>query len=131
MSYNISQWKTKKLDNLIIPLDALHYTDEFERRGYKVEHQLHIDGDKLLAEVRLGEGGGLGGEIDDIRDPLIKVTQIALMGEGSGTDYHEVLLRALRKSTGVLEAVLIWEGGDSISRLIVRDGVVKETPYEL
>lgn len=27
MSYNITTWKTKKMDNLVIPIDALYMTD--------------------------------------------------------------------------------------------------------
>ena len=37
----------------------------------------------------------------------------------------------LEHSTGRLVAIQVWEGGDSITRLTVQDGVVKEEQIEL
>ncbi len=54
-----------------------------------------------------------------------------VQGEASGSYMHYVVNEALKHSTGELEAVLIWEGGDSITRLTVKDGDVNETDIEL
>ena len=54
-----------------------------------------------------------------------------MCGEGSGTFKHLILDEALKESTGELEAVLVWEGGDSITRFIVKDGEVSESNIEL
>ena len=40
------------------------------------------------------------------------------------------VIKALKESKGELEAILIWEGGD-ISRLTVKDGLLKDVNIEL
>lgn len=131
MSYNISSWKTKKLDCLRIPLEALQYSEDKKKRGWKTKMSIEdFDEGVLKVSVHISEIGGVTGTLlFDTKE--IEVEQIAIMGEGSGTDYHELLIPALEKSTGELEAILIWEGGDSITFLRAASGTVTDEPYDL
>lgn len=71
-------------------------------------------------------------EIEGIlKDGIIHVTRMKMSGEGSGIFKHEVLDNALKQSAGELEAVLIWEGGDTISNFHVKNGIIEETDIEL
>ena len=62
---------------------------------------------------------------------VFEVTNINIVGEASGTFYEWILIPALKRSKGVLEAVLIWEGGDSIERLKVSDGIITSKKIDL
>lgn len=42
-----------------------------------------------------------------------------------------VIDQMVRALTGFLHAILIWERGDSITRLTVKDGVVREEGIDL
>lgn len=66
-----------------------------------------------------------------LKDGIIHVTELEMYGEGSGVFKGWILDEALKQSKGELEAVLVWEGGDSITRLKVKDGVIEETDVEL
>lgn len=131
MSYNISQWKTKRIENLVIPFSALY--DESLRKDW-------IPNPPIISE-NLGKRGltiecGCGQEIkgfagDENPIAAIHVTEFDMHGEGSGTFWHEVLEQALKKSTGLLEAVRVWEDGDYIDRFRVKDGVISEKEIEL
>jgi hypothetical protein len=122
MSYNIDKWKTKRLDNLTIPLDAFF---KHPRTDWHPKQCWHGTEDFKL------ESGG-GQEIKGtLKDGHLTVTEIDMTGEGSGTFYNWILQPALEASKGTLEAVLVWEGGDSINRLIVEDGVVKSEDIDL
>ena len=46
-------------------------------------------------------------------------------GEGSGYFINEVLEPALENSKGELIASCVWEGGDTINQIIVKDGNVE------
>ena len=48
-------------------------------------------------------------------------------GDGSGYLYSDVLIPLFEEFKGTLEAIVVWEGGDSIKRLNIHDGVVEET----
>lgn len=133
MSYNISQWKTKRIDNLVIPFSAL-YNESLHKDWLPEKPIIAVseNGDFVL-NIECGCGQEIlglaikeGGSII-----AIQVTAFDMSGEGSGTFWHEVLERALRKSTGLLEVVRVWEDGDYIDRLLVEDGVVTEEKIEL
>lgn len=125
MSYNVTQWKTKKLDNLVIPLAAF----------YKHERKDWHPGGPVLCDIHTKEvkmGCGCGQEIKGVlTGEELLVTELEMSGEGSGTFLDWILEPALKESRGQLEAVLVWEGGDSITRLTVDDGVVTQSKVEL
>jgi len=112
MSYNIDNWKTKKLENFVInlsDLNSLHNETSFKSNS---EITFELD-----AEV-----GEITGKIEENE---LKVSHISLYGEGSGHCMSTFLEDILRKSKGTLEAILVWESGDSVERLIVNNGEIK------
>lgn len=123
MSYNIDTWKTKRIENLIMSISAL-YENAWKPMKPFVE-------DAKTGEVRivgLGEGGEIRGSLNG---QTLAITAIGTYGESSGNCLHEILIPALQQSTGYLEAVLVWEGGDSITRFTVDNGIVKNEPIDL
>lgn len=122
MSYNIDTWKTKALEDFSLPLAAL-YADT---RGYLVKPRL----DPKTGAYRIAgmDGTVIGGTITDDR---LTITAITVHGEGSGTTFFDILLPAFAQSSGTLRATLVWEGGDSITRLSVVAGVVVHDEVEL
>lgn len=126
MSYNIDTWKTKKLDNLVIPLKAFY---KHERKDWHPEVR-YVSPQTNSSEVVIS--GGCEQEIKGtVKDGVLTVTEFDITGEGSGTFYSWILEPALKESKGILEAVLIWEGGDSINRLTVKDGEVETEDIDL
>ena len=122
MSYNIDTFKVKKLSELTIPIAAFF---EHERSDWHPEKEYDENG-KL--KLNCGCGQEITGSVDN---NILKVESINMSGEGSGTFVGWILKPALAKSSGVLEAACVWEGGDCINRLIVSDGVVKWEDVEI
>jgi hypothetical protein len=118
MSYNISTWKTKRIDGLIIPLEC------FFKRSFNYKISLTSDGLNI-------KGPSEGFVVHGIAiHPNVIVDKIQDSGDGSGW-HHDNLIEMLKESKGELEAVLIWEGGDEITRIVVKDGTVEEYGVEL
>ena len=125
MSYNIDTWKTKKIEGLVIPIKALfiHERKEWHPQQPKI---VNVETNEVFIEC----GGGQ--EIYGIlKDGNLHVTEFKMNGEGSGTFMNLILEPALKQSSGELEAVLVWEGGDSITHLSVSNGVLKSEIIEL
>lgn len=124
MSYNIDTWKTKELDGFAIPLSAFY---ESHRVDWHPERANHDDGTVTLC-------GGCGtcdisGRLGD--DGFLEVSDIDICGEGSGAYTNIVLEPAFMKSRGKLVAKQVWEGGDSITSLLVENGAVTWEGVEL
>jgi hypothetical protein len=130
MSYNITNWTTKQYKNFMIPLSTLYdLNSNLIDRGWKPNNPIikDISGDSLIIEIN-----SLGFQATGrLISRNLYISTIACNDEGSGTFYHEILLPALKQSTGELEAILVWEGGDAITHLIVKDGEVTEKDIEL
>lgn len=124
MSYDIDTWKTKKLDGLTIPLEAFY---RHERKDWHPKAVINA-ADSSLVMLDCGCGQEIKGEL---KDGVLYVTEFDMSGEGSGTFYNWILEPALKESKGTLEAVLVWEGGDSINRLRVKDGKVESEEIDL
>lgn len=124
MSYNISSWKTKKLNNLQIPVEEFFTHERIDWRPVFNKDESGKD----VINNKFNDCGGIKGEI---KDGVFFVEKIDLSGEGSGTFFEWILEPALEKSSGELEAILIWEGGDSVSRLVVTDGDYNHEDIEL
>lgn len=125
MSYNIDTFKIKKLENLIIPLSAFY---QHERKDWHPKQPKIINDETMEVELQCGCEQSIKGIL---KDGNIHVTKLHMYGEGSGTFMSWIFNPALQQSTGQLEAVCVWEGGDSVTRLIVKDGKVKEENVEL
>ena len=118
MSYNITSWKTKELSNLLIPLEVvknLPYTD------------VEIDGIDIKADG-LSECFEIVGKTAE--NNMIEITKIGTSGDSSGSTWQD-FVKMLKESLGVLVAIQIWEGGDSLTKLTVNNGEVIEEPFEL
>lgn len=61
---------------------------------------------------------------------IVTLTDFSYRGEGSGHNFDH-LKDWLRRSSGRLDVVFIWEGGDSISRLLVEGGTVTDSPVDV
>lgn len=122
MSYNIDTWKTKELKDFSIPLIELK-----EEEDYLEKPELDLE-TGLLSFAGRSEGFELQGHKDG--DVLV-VERILNYGEASGTMQKYLEEDIFPHSTGLLHAVLIWEGGDSITRLTVKDGFVTSEGIEL
>lgn len=127
MSNNIESWKTKKLENLAIPLSALYGDEDAYWNPDKPEIE-GIEDNEIRVSIHVCEDGDITGRIR--LDNTIFVDSIKLRGESSGHMFFYTVEPALHKSTGILEAVLIWESSD-ITRLIVHDGQVTQENIEL
>lgn len=124
MGYNIDTWKTKKLENLTIPLKAFY---EHPRKDWHPSQPQIKNIETMEVKLHCGEQSITG----ILKDNNIHVTKIKITGEGSGTFKGWILDNALKQSKGELEAVLVWESGDSIETFKVKDGVIESTPLEL
>ncbi len=121
MSYNIDQWKLKRLENFTIPMSVFFLSP---RKDWHPE--VEKDGDLTVLFC------GCNQEIKGVeKDGLLHVSEIEMSGEGSGNFFHYVLDEALKQSKGTLEAVRVWEGGDSIDRLFVENGKITIIEIEL
>lgn len=119
MSYNIDTWKTKKLDDFQIPISALQ--NHNRKIILEPDVKITVEGPVEIFDLK--------GTIQFLSDTIF-VEEIYIAGEGSGS-YHDTLKNIFSQSQGTLEAILVWEGGDSITRLTVVNGVVTEERVEL
>ncbi len=118
MSYNISSWNTKKIDSLSIPLGVIQGLDYT-----KVE----LQEENRISAVGLSEMFQLTGVLEGEN---VQVSKICTGSEGSGSTW-ESFVEMLRQSKGELIATQVWEGGDSITKLTVKDGKVIEEDIEI
>lgn len=107
-----------------IPLNALFI---HTRKDWHPQHPkiINVETNEVIIECCCGQ------EIKAIlKDGNLHITEFEIYGEGSGTLMNWILEPALKQSTGELEAVLVWEGGDSITRLLVNNGELKSENVE-
>lgn len=121
MSYDIDAFKVKKLNNLSFPVSSLF---KHEREDWHFERKNNDDGTVVFE----GMSTILNGKI---KDDIFFVESIECYGEGSGTEMNWILEPALEDSTGELIASCVWEGGDSINKLIVKDGEIDWEEIEI
>ncbi len=121
MPYNVTLWKTKELSDLRIPFLSLFKSEQTDW------HPDRSDLDNGMIKFSLGEFSVVG----TIKDDWFHVASIHGSGEFSGKAMKLFLEPALADSRGRLVASRVWEGGDSIDRLTVVDGVVTAEPIEI
>lgn len=122
MSYDVDAWKTKELVDLVIPVASLFTSTRGDW------HPNREDSGDGTTTFRVVDGSYVTGVIDG---DLLRVSAIQARGEGSGTALRWIIEPALADSRGKLVATRVWEGGDSIDRLTVIDGVVTSEEIEL
>jgi hypothetical protein len=113
MSYNITNWKTKEIKDFCVPLDDIYDLPD-------VSVELFHNGPVIARCV--SEGFKLVGILNSNN---VIVDLIESYGESSGSSWDSVL-DLFHKSSGRLTALVVWEGGDTITRLVVDSGIVIE-----
>lgn len=121
MSYNIDTWTTIECA-LTAPgavLDSKLISEvEYGRPGVTTDVFLSFD-----AEDEAIEG--------TLTNDVLSITEFKMRSNGSGQALHDHVMPWLELTRGALCAVLVWEGGDSITLLDVRDGVVTDKPIDV
>lgn len=120
MSYNIDSWEQIEC-SLTIPIEELeaHYDLSFDRPT--------ADGVRFESDADVEDGeitGMLVGE-------TATITAAHLRGSGSGNGFRDLFMAMLSHTTGLYSAVLVWEGGDSITHLVSTDGVVTNAEIDI
>jgi len=123
MSYNITFWKTKELTDLKIPVASFYKSERADWHPQAEELN-----DNLVRINLFDEESYI---IGTVIDGVITVSEIDIYGEGSGSVVDIIVNPAFQDSTGKLVAVRVWEGGDSIDRITVDNGVVTIEKIEL
>ena len=115
MSYNIDTWKVKKLSGLCIPIESFF---KHERTDWHPEKEYDENGmlTLLFMESEI---------VGEVECGILHVESIHISGEGSGTEMGWIIEPALQDSKGELIASCVWESGDSINQLIVKDGDIE------
>lgn len=142
MSFNITTWKTKRIENLVISLRKLYdVPKDLLASGWSVSdptlnmRHLTQEGNIVLtitSDVDLPEKFTIRGQLRELlraKEARFLVQEIRLEGEGSGTFWHRILGPTLEDSTGLLEALLVWESGTSVDYTTFTDG--KQTTRNL
>ena len=121
MAYNLDTFKVKKLENLQVPVASLL---KHERQDWHPKQT--VDGDKTTFEVM--EGSHMTGVV---RDGVLHVEEFACRSEGSGVAMNWIFEPALKDSKGEFIASCVWEGGDTVNQLRVKDGAVEWVDIEI
>lgn len=121
MSYNIDTWNLKKLNNLSIPLESFFKC----RPNWYPDKEYDENGILTLTSLE----SEITGKVDE--NGNLQVKTIDISGEGSGTTMFDIIEPALKDSTGEMIATCVWEGGDSINRITVKDGKVTWQEIEI
>lgn len=125
MSYNVDTFKVKVLEGLQLPIKSLY---KHGRADWHPSEPELLNGETGLVRLQCGCEQTISGIL---KDGILFVTEIDMSGEGSGTFISWILEPALKESSGKLEASCVWEGGDSVNKLIVNDGTIKWEDIEL
>lgn len=122
MSYNCTTFKVKKLENLRIPMASFYKS---QRRDWHPSRSIRDDG---TIELAIMESSFITGYLDN---DILNVKSIECSGEGSGSAMNIILEPALKDSTGELIVSCVWEGGESIDQLIVKNGDIEWKPIDV
>lgn len=134
MSYNLDSVKVKKCDLTIKRADlekvlagikkSSRYDVPFDVKTSPISGVCKSCGQGIPSApgswtLSASEGGGLEGSVNG---DTLTITNVKCYGSGSGGGWTDIIEPILAKTKGVFEAVLVWEGGDSLYRLKVKDG---------
>lgn len=124
MSYNITSAKVKQVDLTGKFIDILQALSAGEGITVTLSER-HISTTTVKIELNEGDSGTIEGTLDN-ETGVLHITSLDL-SSGCLSGFFECLEDAFRFTKGHLSAVLVWEGGDTIERLNVDDGFVKQT----
>ena len=122
MSYNIDTWNLKNIV-LVLPKD-FSFKEQFNERWGDEDTKISDDGKTwTFNQDNDNEGLEMGGVVTERG---LVVQRLICAGEGSGHDYN-ILVALVATYKGFLQAGTIWEGGDSVFRVIMdKDGEDRE-----
>ena len=120
MSYNVTGWKTKLIEDLKVPVDNVFALD-FAKVSMPGKGQVYISSNGLATHFQIH--GTYDGN-------FVEISSVDYGGEASGSYWYDFKVM-FEGSTGRLIAVQIWEGGDSLTQLTVNNGQVTEEEFEL
>ena len=111
MSYNIDSTRIVKLDAHIRVTDVARYANYDD----------------------IPEGDFLEDLVNETPDTegFVRLKRFDWYGEGSGRGFDFLVKVLAPLIRGEVEVVFTWEGGDSFSGLLIRDGVVAQCEVEL
>ena len=121
MSYNITSVKHKEL-NLKVPLTFIldkEVMGDIWYKGLKV----HNNRFELLFDE---DGTEIKGEMID--DKTVKITEFdASSSYFLTTSVPEIITELCKKYKGSVKMTVVWEGGDSVQRIEIKDGnIIKD-----
>lgn len=111
MSYDVSSVEVKVLDARMKAVDVIKTRKEL---GDWIPGNcfLHDMKDLALDAILSGES-----------EKLIPLPNFRWSSTGSGHAFHEHMLQTVApKIMGLVEAILTWDGGDSVTGLLIEDG---------
>lgn len=117
MSYQVTAFKVKAIKQLKVPLLAIANLGEIIITT--TNGKIDIQGP--LEQMAI---------VGDFIDGIVAIDSIYYGGEGSGSMWDD-FKGALSESSGELEVIVIWEGGDSLSKLTVINGQVTDEDFEV
>lgn len=112
MSTNITHWEVIRISDLAIDAAALNDLEYERLPDGKLAYDLECEFGAMIGKKHRG---------------VFQIETIEFGAEGSGRAYEDTLLPLLRQTRGLLDAMAIWEGGDSLTRVYVNNGVVTES----
>lgn len=118
MSYNVTAFNVREMANFRISLSDLKEFDEVDFSYY--DDDVMIDGPVEMFEVR--------GKLDSNSTTHIHYIYYGGSFSGAWWDHFQDFL-ALTK--GTMKAIVVWEGGDSITTISVIDGKIFTGPAEV
>lgn len=119
MSYNITAWRTKTLENFVIPIASLQNLKDIKIT--LKDNSVLIGGILKSFEIegRLEQG-------------KIYVSKITIYDEWGKTSWKE-FLEVLKTSTGIfvtIKSKRVCKSGDRVTKITVQNGVVEEEEIE-
>lgn len=114
MTYNVDNFKVKKIENFEIPLEDIEASWYFGPEGMKsVEGVVKIP----FLDVEWAEIHGI------IADGVVKVVDIKYGMMSSGHRWGD-FIKMLESSSGYLRALVVWESGDRVEWITVDNGEI-------
>lgn len=123
MSYDIDTCKKVVFENVVIPYADFftHQRQDWHPRDGAVISKGNGD---IVIKLRVMEST-ITGIVDNAKQ--LHIIDADFGGEGSGTAWEWIwkpaIIAGTAKNGGKFSAVFIWEGGDSISRETIENGV--------
>lgn len=111
MTYNISTMRVKEIKMTITPEQMKGIVDE--RHPLEEGWDLNRGGEGFTMSGRMADGN-------------YEVEKINCYGEFSGTDWHEIVKPLLERTKATFSALLVWEGGDLIQRVLAIAGHIEQ-----